>query len=122
MAPRSTYQTVAQAPPWVAGRSLGRLRTDGPLVSPQGDLDGEAPVAVRGDDQPAVKQVSMKVVVVAPIVTPTRPLASSGMVHTPIQVSRDAGLVFQVEGVDHRHPAASALTIFIHSRRIDARG
>jgi hypothetical protein len=37
----------------VAGRSFGRLRADRPLISPSGDLDGEAPLAERGDDQPA---------------------------------------------------------------------
>jgi hypothetical protein len=31
-------------------RRQRRLRADGPLVSPSGDLDGEAPVAERGDD------------------------------------------------------------------------
>jgi len=30
-----------------------RLRADRPLISRSGDLDGEAPVAERGDDQPA---------------------------------------------------------------------
>jgi hypothetical protein len=39
----------------VADQSLGRLRADGPLVSPSGDLGGEAPVAERGDDQPAAR-------------------------------------------------------------------
>ena len=39
----------------VAGRSLGRLRADGPLVSASGDLDGESPVAERGDDQAAAR-------------------------------------------------------------------
>ncbi len=29
------------------------LRADRPLISPSGDLGGEAPVAERGDDQPA---------------------------------------------------------------------
>ena len=29
------------------------LRADRPLTSPSGDLAGEAPVAERGDDQPA---------------------------------------------------------------------
>ena len=31
-------------------RSFGRLRAAGPLISRSGDLDGEAPVAERGDD------------------------------------------------------------------------
>ena len=39
----------------VAGRSLGRLRADRPLVSPSCDLGGEAPVAERGDDEPAAR-------------------------------------------------------------------
>ncbi len=35
------------------GRLSPRLRADGPLVSPSGDLDGEAPGAEWGDDQAA---------------------------------------------------------------------
>ncbi len=33
--------------------AFGRLRADGPLISSSGDLDGEAPVAERGDEHPA---------------------------------------------------------------------
>jgi hypothetical protein len=39
----------------VADRSVGRLRTNGPLVSASGDLGGEAPVSERGDNQAAAR-------------------------------------------------------------------
>ena len=44
---------IGPPPLGVAGRSFGRLRADRPLISPAGDLDGEAPLAEGGDDQPA---------------------------------------------------------------------
>src|SRR5258708_21718195 len=37
----------------IAGRWFGRLRADRPLISPSGDLNGEAPGTERGDDQAA---------------------------------------------------------------------
>ena len=39
----------------VADWSVGRLRTNGPLVSASGDLGGEAPVSERGDNQAAAR-------------------------------------------------------------------
>jgi hypothetical protein len=54
MAPRLTHKTIAQAvTPRGGGPVVWSLRADGPLVSPSRDLDGEAPVAERDDDQPA---------------------------------------------------------------------
>src|SRR5690349_15588350 len=37
----------------MAGRWFARLRADRPLISPSGDLCGEAPGTERGDDQAA---------------------------------------------------------------------
>jgi len=37
----------------MAGGWSGRLRTDRPLISPSGDLEGEVPLAERTDDEPA---------------------------------------------------------------------
>jgi hypothetical protein len=39
----------------MADRSFDWLRADGPLVSPSDDLNAEAPLAERGDDQPAAR-------------------------------------------------------------------
>jgi hypothetical protein len=39
----------------VASRSLARLRANRPLLGTAGDLDGEAPVAECGDDEPTAR-------------------------------------------------------------------